>query len=330
MISDKTIRVGVLRGGVGPEYNVSLESGSYVLNHIPRAKYRPVDILISPDGSWHQNGIPLNPDDLGQHVDVVFNCLHGMDGEDGRIQKHLEKLEIPFVGSDSLSSSLTGYKHATKERLTTIGYKTPKYALLKDLSAYGDPSERHNHMRRKAMEVFKKMPGPWIVKPILGSASTHTYLVTTFSELIAILDHLSDLFSEILVEEYVEGKEVAAAILDGYRNDPHYVMPVHEVRRETLGETGPRQLGFHRVYVVGRDDGKKKMIEDMSRRIHQEFGLADFSFIEYIITPEGEIFVIEVDSVPILGRGAPMHTILESVGLSEAGFIEHLIQRNLK
>lgn len=331
MISGEKTRVGVLRGGVGPEYNISLETGSYVLAHISRDKYRAIDILIDRDGVWHQNGVPLAPEHLSEHVDVIFNCLHGVDGEDGRIQKFLESKNIPFVGSDTLSSALTGNKTAAKERLKSIGYKTPRYVVLQDLGQFTDETEKLNHIRRKAMEVFKKLGGSWIVKPILGSASTHTYLVTTFSELISILHHLSDLFNEILIEEYVEGKEVVSAILEGYRDNSHYAMPPHEVSlREDLPKVGPKPMGLHRVYVVGKDSSQKKRIEDMTREIHREFGMSDFSLVEYIISPKDEIYVIEVDSVPILGRGMPVHSLLESVGISEAEFIDHLISRNIR
>lgn len=327
MTEEKT-RVGVLRGGIGPEYNISLESGSYVLAHIPREKYHPIDILIDHDGVWHKNGIAIDPEDLADHVDVVFNCLHGLDGEDGRIQKFLEKLEIPFVGSDSFSSELSGYKNSAKERLLNLGYQTPKYVVLQDLGKFVGEDVRHDHIRRKAMEVFKKMPGPWIVKPILGSASTHTYLVTTFAELISILDYLSELFNEILVEEFVKGREVAAAILEGYRNEEHYSFPAHEVIKKESIET-PRQMGLHRVYVVGKDSEEKQKIENMTRTIHKEFGMRDFSLIEYIITPKEEVYVLEVDSVPILARGGGLHSMIESVGLSEADFIDHLLRRNI-
>lgn len=332
MFNEDKIRVGVLRGGVGPEYNISLETGSYVLANMPRDKYHPIDILIDRDGVWHKNGIPLNPENVGEEVDVIFNCLHGIDGEDGRIQKFLESKDVPFIGSGSLSSSLTGHKAATKERLRAIGYQTPKYTVLQDLAKYADEKERLNHIRRKAMEVFKKMPGPWIVKPILGSASTHTYLVTTFAELISILNYLSEIFDEILVEEYVEGREVAAAILDGYRNEDHYVMPVHEVinKDKELKGDGPRPMGLHRVYVVGKGDEYKQKIEEMTLNIHKEFGLEDFSLIEYIISPKTGIHVLEVDSVPILGRGQAIHAMLESVGLRESEFIDHLLKRNIR
>lgn len=328
--TDSKIRVGVLRGGTGYEYNVSLETGSYVLNHIPRNKYRPVDVFIDRDGVWHQNGIPIAPEFIKNYVDVVFNCLHGKDGEDGRIQHFLEGLGIPFVGSDSFSSALTGNKVAMKDRLKSIGYKTPRYLVLKDLSHFQDESERHNHMRRKAMEVFKKMNGPWIVKPILGSASTHTYLVTTFAELISTLDYLSDLFDEILVEEYIEGKEVVSAILKNYRNENHYVMPPREVvKPEKILDYNTRRSGLHKVYVVGKDiSHHKESIENLTKSLYQEFNLCDFCMVDYIVSPKG-IYVIEIDSVPVLAKGEAIHDILQHTGLAEADFIDHLITINL-
>ena len=328
--TDSKIRVGVLRGGVGHEYNVSLETGSYVLNHIPRDKYRPIDVFVDRDGVWHQNGIPIAPEFIKNYVDVVFNCLHGKDGEDGRIQYFLENLGIPFVGSDSFSSALTGNKSLMKERLKSIGYKTPRYMILKDLAKYSDEKEKSDHLRRKAMEVFKKMSGPWIVKPILGSASTHTYIVTTFSELISILDYLSDLFDEILVEEYIEGKEVVSAILEGYRNEKHYVVPPREiVKPAKILDENIRRKGLHKVYVVGRDSNEHKdKIEEMTKELHREFNMCDFCMVDYIVNPKG-IYVIEIDSVPVLAKGEVIHDMMQSIGLSEADFIDLLISKNL-
>ncbi len=327
---DSKIRVGVLRGGIGHEYNVSLETGSYVLNHIPRDKYRPIDVFIDRDGIWHQNGIPIAPEFIKNYVDVVFNCLHGKDGEDGKIQHFLESLGIPFVGSDSFSSALTGNKVAMKERLKSIGYKTPRYMVLKDLSRFEKEEDRHNHMRRKAMEVFKKMSGPWIVKPILGSASTHTYLVTTFSELISMLDYLSDMFDEILVEEYIEGKEVVSAVLKDYRNEEHYVVPPREiVKPEKILDHNTRRNGLHKVYVVGRDiKHHKENIEEITRNLYKEFNMCDFCMVDYIVNPKG-IYVLEIDSVPVLAKGEIIHDILNNLGVSEAQFLDHLISINL-
>ena len=85
------IRVGVIRGGISSEYEVSLNTGANVLSHlrsdIMNEKYKPIDILIDRDGTWHMQGRPVTLDHISNSVDVIFNALHGDFGEDGKDRK---------------------------------------------------------------------------------------------------------------------------------------------------------------------------------------------------------------------------------------------------
>ena len=76
---------------------------------------------------------------------------------------------------------------------------------MQNLQKMTDEKEQLEFLRKKAMEIFKKIHPPWVVKPILGSASTFTYLVTTFTELIHLLNDLADRFDEVIVEEFIKG-----------------------------------------------------------------------------------------------------------------------------
>jgi len=89
------IRVGVLRGGTGTKYDASLATGAYVLKHLPRDLYEPVDIFIDRAGQWHVGGVPVSHDKLQRRIDVVWNALHGFYGEDGKAAQLLENLGIP-------------------------------------------------------------------------------------------------------------------------------------------------------------------------------------------------------------------------------------------
>ena len=323
-------RIGVLRGGIGPEYNTSLQTGSYILRHMPRDLYTPVDIFIDKNGIWHKNGVAIEPDALSDYVDVAFNALHGSDGIDGKVHDMFEKQNIPFVGSDSVAIHMSGHRHLQKNRLKDLGVKAPNYILLKDLHIAGTEEEKLNHVKKVAMGVFKKMSGPWIVKPILGSASTHTYLVTTFAELISVLHHLSEIFDEVLVEEYIHGKEVVSAILEGYRDQDHYVTPVHEISKKgKILDEESRKAGTHTVHVIGKDiESHRDKINDLSRHLHQEFGMQDFSLFYFIVTPR-DVYVIGIDPMPILAENEILHDLLNAIGCKEGDFIHHLIQRNL-
>ena len=92
------IRVGVVRGGPGHEYEVSLKTGQSVLKYLAPEKYQVKDILITRDGTWHVNGLETTPDRLTPQVDLIFNALHGEYGEDGEIQALLDDLGIPYTG----------------------------------------------------------------------------------------------------------------------------------------------------------------------------------------------------------------------------------------
>ena len=96
--------VGIIRGGISGEYDVSLKTGGAVLRHLP-SHYTPVDILIDKKGVWHRGGIAHAPEKALSHVDVVFNALHGYYGEDGKLQKFLDHLQVPYTGSGAIPSA---------------------------------------------------------------------------------------------------------------------------------------------------------------------------------------------------------------------------------
>lgn len=330
--SNSKIRVGVIRGGVTPEYYMSLAAGSYILNHIPKDRYEPVDILITKDGTWHKKGVPMEPRDLKKYVDVVFNTLYGVYGEDGKLQDFLDELGVPYVGSDPFSSSMTANKKKKKQRLEDVGLKTPRYFILQGLLKMEDPQEQIEFMRKKAMEIFKKIHPPWVVKPILGSASTFTYLVTTFSELIYILNDLADRFDEIIVEEFIEGTEVVSGIINGLRGEEEYVLPPFELQKP--GKILDYDTRFNKQHALKMLDRKleehKDAISDIMKTLHKEFNLNDYSTANLIISPRGGIYVIEVDSQPILGEKEILPSMMEEVGCPDHVWIDHLIRRKLQ
>jgi len=329
--SNSKTRVGVIRGGVTPEYYISLAAGSYVLNHIPKDRYEPVDILITKDGTWHKKGIPIPPREIKNHVDIVFNTLYGTYGEDGKLQDFLDEIGVPYVGSDPFSHSMTANKKKKKERLADIGLKTPRYFILQGLLKLEDEKEQLEFLRKKAMEIFKKIHPPWVVKPILGSASTFTYVVTTFTELIHLLNDLADRFDEIIIEEFIEGEEIVSGIINGLRGEEEYVLPPFEiVKPGKILDYETRWGKKHSLRTLGRKlEEHKSAIDDIVRTLHKEFNLNDYSTANLIISPKGGIYVIEVDSHPILGEGEILPSMMSEVGCPDRIWIDHLLRRRL-
>lgn len=332
MNSNSKIRVGVIRGGVTPEYYISLAAGSYILNHIPKDAYEAVDILITKDGTWHRKGVPMEPRDLKKHVDIVFNALHGAYGEDGKLHDFLDEIGVPYVGSDPFSRSMTAHQEKKKKRICDIGLKTPRYFILQGLLKMEDEKEQIEFLRKKATEIFKKIHPPWVVKPILGSASTFTYLVTTFTDLIRLLDELADKFDEIIVEEFIEGTEIVSGIMNGLRGQEEYVLPPFEiVKPNKILDHDTRSNKKHALRMLhNKLEEHKDAINDIMKTLHREFNLSDYSTANLMISPKGGIYVIEVDSQPILGEGEILPFMMSEVGCPDHVWIDHLIRRSLE
>src|SRR3989344_4484284 len=115
--------VGVLRGGPSSEYEVSLKTGASVLEALDREKYEPRDIFISRSGEWHAHGVAMEPEKALKGIDVAFVAMHGEFGEDGRLQRQLDALGVPYTGSDAFASSLAFYKVHTKNAGRQLGGK---------------------------------------------------------------------------------------------------------------------------------------------------------------------------------------------------------------
>jgi len=167
------VRVAVLRGGPSGEYDVSLKTGGEVLRHLPE-KYRGVDVFISRDGEWHMHGVPRPAADIVRHVDVVFNALHGTYGEDGKVQRILEDLRVPYTGSRPLPSAMAMNKEMAKREVWKHGVKTPIYSTV----FVGDD------IVKRAAALFRTIPQPSVVKPVGSGSSLGVTIARSFEELL--------------------------------------------------------------------------------------------------------------------------------------------------
>src|ERR1035437_1534305 len=204
------IKVGVIRGGMSGEYEVSLASGAQVLSHlrsdVMKDKYKAVDIFIDRDGVWHINGIPTTMDKIIYKVDVIINALHGDYGEDGKVQQILEQWKIPYTGSGPFASAIGYNKFLTKQEFAKLGINTPRHILFPAYQEdFDEPKSRY--AEKKAREVWERLPPPWIVKPLTGGSSMGVHVCKTFQSLVDAFEEGINEKVSILVEEFIKGKE---------------------------------------------------------------------------------------------------------------------------
>ncbi len=299
------IRVGVVRGGVSREYDLSLKTGGSVLQilreHFP-SSYKAIDILITKDGIWHIAGRPISSDELVSSVDVVWNGLHGEYGEDGALQAQLEALNIPYTGSGPVASAFGSNPELVKEKIRELGLHPGKEYIVKDFRKLSSASEMsvEEYFARQVAEIFTRFSPPWIVK----IHDRKSELVKTREDLYQAFMNFSEKPGDIVVKEYVAGKKVSIFLADQFRgNDVYTFLP----------------LGDNLSQI------EKQAVEKYAVDLYVGLGLRHYAKIDFILTSK-KTYVTKVELLPEIGLETPLHRSLDAVGAYLPEFIDHILQ----
>ncbi len=327
------IRVGVIRGGTSPEYDVSLASGGAVLAHLRGEKlsgaYKPVDILIDKNGAWHMNGIPTTLEKISLATDVVVNALHGDFGEDGKVQQMLEAWGIPYTGSGPFASAIGYNKALSKEKFASLGIQTPKHILY---PAYQEDFDgpRELYAQKKAKEVWERLPPPWIVKPLTGGSSVGIHACKTFPELVRAFTVGVGQDVSILVEEMIEGREATVGVIEKFRGADVYAMPPIEIRvpkdKKYFDSESKYQPDAGHVSPGRFSRQEKEELERLAKLIHSELGMQHYSRSDFIVHPRRGIYMLEVNTLPGLTDESLIPSHLHTIGSNMPEFLSHIIE----
>ena len=311
-------KVGVIRGGVGPQYHISLQTGAEIQRALAEAGFEAVDMLLDKEGVLHIKGIPADMEKVQSSIDHVWNALHGESSEAGVLQRLFDRYAIPYTGSDSVSSAIAFNKQVAKEKVKELGVNIPDSLVF--------IPEEADSVAAVTRSIYKTIAPPWVLKPLRGSESEHTYFAFTPLELAQIVEESISHNTPFLVEQYIQGVEVAVGVIDHFRNTHHYVLPVVEVTSSSWGvlehtaRTSPHTLFPSRL----RPEQREK-VSMLAQRIHNALGAKDYSQSEFIIDRFGRIWFIEIDTHPALHKEAPFFKALEAVGASLSDFAKAIV-----
>ncbi|MFA6338849.1 MAG: D-alanine--D-alanine ligase [Candidatus Paceibacterota bacterium] len=312
------LRVGVLRGGPSDEYDVSLKTGANILKHLA-LKYRVYDIYVDKKGVWHHEGLPISPDMLFKRVDVVVNALHGFYGEDGKVQNILDYHKVPYTGSQALSSSIGMNKKLSKGIFKDSGIKTPMHLSL----------NAHDINDQKIREIFKSFPHPSIVKPVSSGSSVGVSVVYTIEELRQALLGALNFCDEIILEEFINGKEASCGVIDDFRGQKTYALMPIEVKKPTSSrffDYGSKySSGLQGICPSNFTNQEKRTIQDFAVRAHEALGLRHYSRSDFIVSPRRGIYILETNTLPELTEESLLSKSLGAVGCSIPDFFDHVI-----
>jgi D-alanine-D-alanine ligase len=292
----KSLRIGVVRGGLSHEYDISLQSGGNVLKILSET-HEPIDIFISRDGTWHVAGIPRRPEKILKNIDVVWNALHGEYGEDGQIQTIFDTYSVPYTGSNAFSSRITMNNPLTKEHAVAAGIKTPISFIV----------TQEDSIAEKAKEIFASLPQPLIVKPTCSGSSFGLYKTNSFSELLSALETVLTSHGSAIVEEFIAGKDVSCNVVNNFRGQQIYTFP---------------PVSFSDV-TLSREENQS--LQSIAKQIHEKLKLSHYSESDFVVSPRRGIYFLEVGTQPTLSNESLLQKSLASVGSSMREFLHHIL-----
>jgi D-alanine-D-alanine ligase len=317
------LRVGVLRGGPSSEYEVSLKTGAAILNNLPE-HYSGHDIFISRDGVWHKDGLARSPDRALKHIDVVFNGLHGEYGEDGKVQKLLDTLGVPYTGSGAFASAVGMNKALSKIAFEKHGIKTPFYTTVKNT----DP------LKEKIEYTFKHFVLPVVVKPSTTGSSVGVTIVRNFHNLEQAINKALTYSPTVLIEEYIQGKEATCGVVDHFRGEKAYsLLPVEIIQpvESDFFDYEAKYGGKSHEICPGRfSRSEMEEIQRLAKHVHHSLGLRHYSRTDMIVSPTRGVYVLEVNTLPGLTAQSLLPLSFEAVGTNFKDMLHHVIQLALR
>lgn len=341
------IVIAVIFGGCSPEYHVSLASAYSIVSHFDRDKYLPVLIGISDRGNWFKYDGPLDkilnntwcnekdctpallsPNRTAHEIlilreetvekiqiDAAFPVLHGKNGEDGTIQGMLELAGIPVIGCGVLSSALCMDKALAHRVVEMYGIKAAKSITIQ--RDYSEPD-----IRKWASEAGF----PLFIKPLRAGSSFGISKVLSEGELIPAIKYAFSYDTSVILEEMIDGFEVGCAILG---KEDLLVGEVDEIQlSDGFFDNGEKySLKTSRIHVPARISPEKAVeIKQTALAIYKILQCSFFARVDLFLTPAGDIYFNEVNTIPGFTSHSRYPNMLRAVGLSFEDIINRLLE----
>lgn len=310
--------VGVLRGGPSREHEVSLQTGAAILASLPEDRFVARDIYIDRAGRWHERGRSTSPDRILRQLDVALIGLHGDYGEDGEVQKLLERFGVPYAGTDSFGSYLAMHKLMAKMRAREAGLHTPEFRHIE----HGADSEA------AVREIIRSLSQPVVVKPVGWGSSIGISVVGGYaSVLAAITQLLAEDVQSVLVEEYIRGREATVGVIEEFRGEALYTLPTIEIippEGDFFSYTAKYSSATREICPGNFSRVATEELQRAAKVMHRSLGLRHYSRSDFIVAPKG-IYYLETNTLPGLTVESPLPRSLAAVGVSLSDFLSHLV-----
>ena len=348
----RKLNVCVLFGGVSPEHEVSLRSAESVLNNMDPEKYNILPVGITKEGEWilfggndysllpsgqwldHPGNLPavISPvrgqglmifeeDGMGrERIDVAFPVLHGENGEDGTMQGLLQLAGIPYVGPHVSASAVAMDKTLTKLVADNAGIPQAAWLLVRN-------SNLQNQMDTILDTIEAKFTYPVFVKPAGTGSSVGVSKAGTREKLRDALLEAGIYDEKILVEEFVDGREVEVAVMG---NDSPVASVVGEI------DSGADFYDYEAKYVSDTSvayiparitEDVSEVLRDKAIKVYNAIGCKGLSRVDFFVTYEDNRVVFnEINTIPGFTSISMYPKLFAASGIPYGELIDQLLR----
>tara|TARA_A100001011_G_scaffold398892_1_gene505019 strand:- start:440 stop:1354 length:915 start_codon:yes stop_codon:yes gene_type:complete len=295
-------KVLVLCGGISKERLISLDTGKQVAKELKKKGYK-VNVSDT-DNEFLKNIKKFKPD-------VIFNALHGQYGEDGYIQTILETQKIPYTHSGVISSSIAMDKIISKKIFIKNKILTPKYIKF---------TYKENY-KKIIKKIENKLKFPVVIKPINEGSSVHVYICN--KENLKKKLNLMKFYNEILIEEFIPGREIQVAILGKKKLGTIELKPKRKFY-DYEAKYNPKAKTQHLI-PVDLDKKNLKKVTDIALKAHKIIKCrgvtrSDFKF------HNGKFYLLEINTQPGMTKLSLVPEIANFTGMNFIKLIEWILK----
>lgn len=342
-------KVGVIFGGKSTEHDVSVVSGTSVVQNLDKNKYDIYPIYIDKNRDWYEcSNVKLENISLGacinvskkieniidylKNLDVIFPVLHGLYGEDGTIQGLFELLNVPYVGCNVLSSSVGMDKVYSKIIFEKANINQAKYIYIRKYNEnyiYIDNefNEQILSLKDISLLVAQKLGFPLFIKPSNSGSSVGINKANNLDELEKYIEYASIYDKKILIEEFINAREVECAVLGN-----------EDVEASCLGEILPAEefYSFDAKYKNSESticipaDLPKNISEKIRSLAVKAFKAIDgkgLSRVDFFVDKDNyNIYINEINTLPGFTNISMYPKLWEESGIKYSNLLDKLIE----
>ena len=299
------LNISILYGGASTEYKISIQTGLAIAEAI-KDRYN-LD-MINLDSEIY------NAPQLLVGSDLVFNALHGGDGENGSIQSFLDLHHIPYTGSGAKPCKIAMDKNITKLIAKSVDIQTPNWILLK----------RNQHT---GMQLHYNQPSkfsyPYVVKPSSEGSTFGLTIAREESELEEAIGHASEYGDEILIEEFIPGRELTVGILGNKPLPIVEIKPSHDLYDYKCKYTE----GMSEYFVPAElSDSLERSLSEDALKIYKTIGCRHYARADFRLNEAGKHYLLEINTLPGMTATSLLPKAAKAAGLEFPDLIDTIIK----